>query len=326
MNLWTELICRWWEDPAVAKKHVKVNQNKILDTAYKLSQEEPKIPDWKDDFLPKDNKAFVSHLLYITAVDFGTFNLKVAKSGLSLNGSRAIAYCFYEAFGEKPVAADQILEAYENMIGNIELYGRKWPLINEDRMYNLKKVARVMQRHYKDDVMNLLEESGYKTDASGPWNIGVVELLKEKFPGVFGQDYVNEYLRFDKRARLFALIYQGRALNSGGELRPLQDMEKIGPIIDYRVPNALRYLDILEYSPKLVEIIDNKIEISRHSPEEIEIRAAATYAIMKLLGAINDLRDEIGIKHWTMMGLDYHLWNLGQTCGFQHHITITTDY
>lgn len=56
-------------------------------------------------------------------------------------------------------------------------------------------------------------------------------------------------------------------------------MNQITACADYKLPQILRKLEILEYAPILVEKIDNEIEIKKGSPEETEIRANAIWAV-----------------------------------------------
>ena len=55
---------------------------------------------------------------------------------------------------------------------------------------------------------------------------------------------------------------------------------------DYRVPQILRHLKILEYSDHLAKIVDTNIEMAYSSAEEIEIRAATVIAVDLIMDQI----------------------------------------
>ncbi|HLC95216.1 MAG TPA: queuosine salvage family protein, partial [Patescibacteria group bacterium] len=132
-------------------------------------------------------------------------------------------------------------------------------------------------------------------------------------------------LKFSKRAQLFPMLYHGRAASSQGKLVPIRDPEHFGPIVDYRVPQALRTLGILRYDENLANRIDDGMLIVPESAMEIEIRIATTKATLMLLEAINAIRQE----PITMVELDYVLWSMGRAPSFpqsKHHYTYTTAY
>jgi hypothetical protein len=129
-------------------------------------------------------------------------------------------------------------------------------------------------------------------------------------------------LRFEKRARLFVLMYEGRARSSSGKLPTLNNLEAIGPVIDYQVPKTLRHLGILVYTFPVANLVDNNEFIEVQSREEVAIRVAAYVATEELNKAINELRaDPI-----TMVELDYLLWSEGRKAQGNHHLTLTDRY
>lgn len=86
---------------------------------------------------------------------------------------------------------------------------------------------------------------------------------------------------------------------------------------DYRVPQMLHRLRILQYPPSLVEILTSRANVPSGSREEISIRAASILAVERLKEAILRQRAEKGEKeeevpHVNSVLLDFYLWDLSQ--------------
>jgi hypothetical protein len=153
---------------------------------------------------------------------------------------------------------------------------------------------------------------------------GLVNRLVGSFPS-FRDESVHRatgaVLKFNKRAQLMAMMYQGRAVSSGS-LRGLRDFANVGPIADYSIPRALHSCGILQYSPELEARILSRQLIDKHSVDEQEIRAQTVHAQVMLLVAINRLRS----SPITFIELDYKLWTMGRGAKTPHHLTFTTAY
>lgn len=93
---------------------------------------------------------------------------------------------------------------------------------------------------------------------------------------------------------------------------------------DYKVPQVLRHLGILEYSVELANIIDSKKTIEHDSEMEIEIRANMLYAIELIKNKLY----QKGIN-MNSAQIDNALWLLSKNKEFQdkpHHLTRTIYY
>ena len=76
---------------------------------------------------------------------------------------------------------------------------------------------------------------------------------------------------------------------------------------DYRVPQVLRHLGIMEYSEALAIKIDSCEELSHGSTDEIEIRAATVVSVERILAKIReDPTLTAVIKH--SFEVDWLLW------------------
>ena len=173
--------------------------------------------------------------------------------------------------------------------------------------------------NYDGSFASLVEDCGFDAGA-------LVDRLVGEFPAYAGDQWLHpvtkELCVFDKRARLFALMYEGRARASSGAMRCLSNLEAVGPPVDYQLPRALRFEGVLSYSPALAEAVDNGNLLVAGSIEELAIRATTENVIVALLELINErLAEPI-----SMVELDFALWVAGRKAGGRPHLCLTTAY
>ena len=110
------------------------------------------------------------------------------------------------------------------------------------------------------------------------------------------------------------------SLAFGGEgWGAFSDLERLTIFADNLVPHVLRVDGVLHYSPDLTQRIDSGEPIAAGSPEEVEIRAVALYAVERL-SEISGVRPR---------DLDVYLWNRGQGAAYKavpRHRTRTVFY
>ncbi len=116
-----------------------------------------------------------------------------------------------------------------------------------------------------------------------------------------------------------------------GSIYFFSDMDKLTMFADYRIPQLLRHLRIIEYNDRLCNQIDNCIEISFGSEEEAEIRACTVIAVERLKVAMNNLIRIIDptLPLLLSIELDWLLWNQGEKSKdviAPHHRTKTIYY
>ena len=81
---------------------------------------------------------------------------------------------------------------------------------------------------------------------------------------------------------------------------------------DYRVPQILRHLGIMEYSEELAQKIDNKVELSYSSEEEVEIRAATITAVDLIAEVIRKEGPPMTNHIKYSYEVDWLLWQMGE--------------
>jgi hypothetical protein len=129
-------------------------------------------------------------------------------------------------------------------------------------------------------------------------------------------------LLFYKRAWLCAAMCYERFIDD--HTRRIVDPETIPAFADYRLPQALRGLGILKYTPKLAEKIDKLEIIEKGSIPELEIRLGTIVAIEEICQNLKQKGKDISHLH-----LDSFLWRFAveeQANLPPHHRTITYDY
>ncbi len=328
MNYWTEKIIEFWTDSNIPKRFVSINTQALSKLAQDFAGRDFKVPTWQlSGVFPKSDFAFLSQLIYECAIDFCFTNPQRPTERFRVGdhtGSLAMAKCFYRHFGERAIYSHEIQKITNSEI-DIRYFFRgdtEIPLLGE-RTRNLHEIAKNMNYWFGDNPRKFFESAQYRIFPK-QGSSGLLLTLESCFPESFAVD--ADRLCFRKRSQLLALIYQGRAIHSDGQLPLLKDADQIGPIADCAVPNALSEMKILKYSPKLAEKINRREEIRSNSQEETEIRAATVFAVSQILEQINTLRSYREQSEVTILELDNVLWSLGRQSTLPYHITQTTAY
>jgi hypothetical protein len=110
----------------------------------------------------------------------------------------------------------------------------------------------------------------------------------------------------------------------GKGLGSFRDIKELTAFADYKLPQVLRHLGVIEYSPGLLEKVDRMIPLDPGSEEEVEIRASTIWAVDLIRQEMNRLGKEVRASE-----IDWLLWNLGQDDAFRakpYHRTTTIFY
>lgn len=318
-----------WERPA----HVWLNEKRLEEVAREIAKEDLKIPNWRAPvFYPKDDENFVQLLGIENSINFAFTDFETKKKfkiefkGQEWTGSFAMAGSLLRAIEEDiPVLDAEYLKniRFRDMLSIFRsVPGYKMPMLKE-RTEIFQEIGRVLLKRYCGSFWNLFKEANFQ--AFG--DCGIIAHLCLNFPSFYDVSPRRPgtgVFRFYKRAQLLVMVYQGRALDSRGDLPLIGDIDDLGAIADYEVPKVLEYLGILEYTPSLKNTILNQEIIKKDSREEQEIRAMTILAMKKLLEEINQLRqNKINMCH-----LDYRIWKTGKdsTNLPPHHLTPTIFY
>jgi hypothetical protein len=133
--------------------------------------------------------------------------------------------------------------------------------------------------------------------------------------------YKGQKIHFLKRAQI--LSAEIWAAFRGQGIGKFKDLDYLTGFADYKVPQILNYLGVLNYSEKLNKKIENKVLIKKGSKEEVEIRGC-------MLAAIECLHNELVLrgKEIPVFLIDHILWNKTQEIKLDnnYHLTKTIFY
>lgn len=200
-------------------------------------------------------------------------------------------------------------------------WSRRLPL-EEERARLVREVGRVLLQEYKGTVISLIQQASKSARR-------LVMLITEKFPGFRDAAIYNgQQVFFYKRAQIFAADVYGAFDGQGpGDL---DDIDCLTTFADYRIPQILAELNIMQYHRDLAAILQNEENIAAGSKEEIEIRSATVQAVELLRTKIADSYHEAKGKKPPAVHLDWYLWQLGEarrnSMHCQHHRTLTPYY
>ena len=80
---------------------------------------------------------------------------------------------------------------------------------------------------------------------------------------------------------------------------------------DYRVPQLLRHVGVLEYSTELATRVDSYQELEQNSEHELSIRAGTVVAVEELVEYLNSY-SKSNSKKYTAVSIDWYLWQVGE--------------
>ena len=205
------------------------------------------------------------------------------------------------------LSRDDLLEILK---GNVII-----PLFDE-RLKILRENGEILTLKYNGKFSQLIEIAN--KDA-----LKILNVLTTDFPSFNDfAFYGRQKVFFHKRAQL-AISDVYRSFR-GREFGDLKNIDQLTAFADYKLPQSLRKLRILEYSPELAAKIDNKIQIPSGSREEIEIRAHTIWAVELMKRELKTKIPDI-----TSMDIDSYLWLLGQNkspSDKPYHLTLTIFY
>ena len=194
--------------------------------------------------------------------------------------------------------------------GNTEI-----PLL-EERWKILREIGLNMSAKFGGKARNLIAEA--KGDA-----LKLLERIVQNFPSFLDvSPYRDQHVYFYKRAQLLvADIYQ---IFKGNGLGELKNIDAFTACADYKLPQILRKLGILEYTTTLAKKIDTKTEIVHNSSEEVELRANTIWAVELIKQDVKKRRPQI-----MSFEVNDHLWLATQEKfpdDKPYHRTRTTAY
>lgn len=231
----------------------------------------------------------------------------VVYRGKNFSGYMALAASLKRAIEEAVPVTDPAF------LADIDIQTVKWifrgkgdlPLM-EQRVQNLRELGRVLLEQWNGSVMSMVEEAR-QSSAS------LVRLVVDSFSSFRDEaSYDGRKVYFWKRAQILASdifhAFEGKGPGA------FKDIHLLTACADYKLPQVLRVLGVIQYSDELARRIDSLDYLKPGSPEEVEIRSATVVAVEK----IREFLEKRGI-FVTSLEIDHHLWELGQKDEFRRY-------
>ena len=261
----------------------------------------------------------VNWLLLLDALNFcfwaekGQPRWSIEYRGERLNGywaeaaalTRAVeeGYALWDAHYLSDISSDDLAAIFRGVPAGGASAGSpatvKIPLF-EQRVANAREVGRVLLERFDGQFSHVIEEAAGSA-------VRLALLLVEHFPSF--RDVVSfrgREVRFYKRAQI--CVADLRAAFGGQQWGALNDIDQLTAFADYKLPQLLRHVGVLEYHPTLAERIDREELLEPGGEEEVQIRAATVWACELLRQTSSAATGEA----LTAADIDAQLWLLSQ--------------
>ena len=221
-----------------------------------------------------------------------------------IDGSYAIMYLILNRFKSNNDFEISFDEFKSLLKGNVTI-----PLL-EDRYQNLVKMNEFI-KFKNQSFYELIKELNIDSNLF-EFIVNNLDYFKDV------SNYDGKEILFYKRAQLLTSdILHVREKKENAKV----DYSHLIGCADYKIPQVMRCYGMLEFSDSLCEKVDNKIELSEGSLEEIEIRA-------NTLKVINYIYEKLN-KEYSRMDINDFIWLLGQDKSKMtkpYHRTLTKHY
>ncbi len=294
-------------------KHVNINSNKIkeLVRSTDFSVSSHWLASNPFGIFDLDVKDIVNFLVIFDSIDFsfwGNPKWSIEKDKEKIDGAFALMYSLLELMKVKKgldferISFDEFANALK---GNIEI-----PLLKE-RYEIVLQISKIINLKMKGNFYNYIKNV---TDG-----LQLLNIIVNNFPSFEDKrNYNGVEVYFYKLAQLVTSdILHIRSLKEGIDV----NCSALVGCADYKIPQVLRGLGVLEYDDELANIVDNKIEILENSIYEVEIRVGMIIAVDLIKKKLKNKVDSIVINDI--------IWTLGQDKSrkfMPYHLTRTTKY
>lgn len=295
-------------------KHVTIEMKEIKNYVHQINES----IQWKENIQQitwDANNWHYCHDIHIP-VDSKTRGLRTCQYIFVLD---SLNFCFWEAkeyfeYDTLAISLKKVLESNENVFDPISLINisqeeiQSWfgdniiPNI-EARQIALQELGQVLIDQFNGNILELIHQANHSA-------VQLVYLIIQSLPSFRDTAiYKGRRIDFYKRAQILVgdlWAAFGKSTNINDYIS-FYDIDQLTMFADYRVPQILRQLGILEYSEELANLIDNHQILSFGSEYEIEIRAATIIAVEM----IHQRLKENNI-HILIIELDWLLWQQGE--------------
>ena len=292
-------------------KFIQINKKEIEKFANQIK--DVNIQNWLYNspykLLDENIENIITFLLYFEAIDFsfwGTPKWQIETSNGKEDGSMALMYAMLSYIRENKSFDNLTKEKFKEYLkGNVDI-----PLF-EERFKIIKSVNKVVNERFGGDFYNAI----YNLTNDEELFKFIIDNF-EDFKDV--RTYQGKIIYFYKLAQLLTSdILHIREKKENIKV----DYSHLVGCSDYKIPQGLRALNLVEYNKELAYIVDNKIEIKENSTYEVEIRATVIYVIDEIKKLLNNKINAIELN-------DY-IWLMSKNKELPkrpYHLTRTTNY
>jgi hypothetical protein len=302
-------------------RHVAIDSDAIDAVAERISDSSGTASEWDDaTHWTGEPDATANYVLVLDALNFcfwGEPRWRVTINGATVDGYYALAAALRRALDDGvPLTDARCLARIPAVDVAAILRGEHVIPLFSARVQHLREVGSVLLDRWDGQFLNVVEEAG----GSATRLAAVVADQFTSFRDV--TNYDGHVVRFYKRAQILASDLAG-SFNFKGP-GALADLDQLTAFADYKVPQVLHHLGVLQYDTHITTLLQSRTEIARGSREEIEIRAAT-------IQGVEQIRRRLVERHRSIptFEIDWHLWNLGQSLAgdvLPYHRTRTIDY
>ena len=303
---------------------VRISMEAVAAFAEQLSSQKFRIPAWDSDhhFGGRDEET-VAYLLVLDTLNFcfwpppGKSPWEIGYQGKTFSGYYALALSLKRALEEDlPLTDAGYLAGMSLSELQRILAGRGELQLMDRRLENVRELGRVLLESFQGKSHELVASARQSA-------VALVKILS-RFLSSFRDvgTYRGEEVFFYKRAQLLAADLHGAL--EGKSWGEFHDVGELTAFADYKLPQVLRQLGVLEYSMELADKVDRMKFLLAGGPEEVEIRANTVWAVELIRRELKGRG-----KNLTAPEIDWTLWTMGQSDEFRakpYHRTVTTFY
>jgi len=305
-------------------QQVTIDKQALANFSKKLIEDGIEIPPWNYNYHFFDGgQDTVAYLLVLDSINFcfwpkpGADKWEVQYRSETLSGYYALAASLKKAI-ESGIPITRANYLAELTLGTLrQILGGNGELqLMKERVRILNELGDFLVKEFNGAAHRLVENAENSA-------LKLVKLLVENMPSFRDEaDYYGTRIYFYKRAQIFAADLYGAF--AGKDWGYFKDMDNLTAFADYKLPQVLRHVGILQYNSSLEHKVDNGLFLEAGSPEEIEIRANTIWAVELIRQELTRMG-----KKLMAIEIDWILWNLGQQREFKakpYHLTVTIYY
>ena len=293
--------------------NVKINEEKINE--FVKSIKEIKLSHWLSyspyNLLDLPIEMIINLLLVYESIDFsfcGNPKWTIDTNNGKEDGGIALLYAIFKYVKDKNTTdfSNITKDEFSNILkGNVEI-----PLF-EERFNIIRNVSRIVNEKMNGSFCKFINNINIDEE--------LFEIIISHFPNFKDErTYNNKTIYFYKLAQLLTSdILHIREIKENIKV----DYSHLVGCADYKIPQVMRGMGMLNYSDKLSNIIDNKKEIEVNSEYEVEIRA-------NMLVVIDLIKKKLENRVCAIDINDY-IWSQGKNKNIKlkpYHLTRCINY